>query len=109
MGKIKKIHSSLNFIKSWNKFNKYNKFKKFSQNASAEETQSVAFDIVRKMEKGRMFNNRILKSVGGLVSLALMAKPIDKFVEYVIINKFVSPQIDNISALYYKQQQARKG
>lgn len=86
----------------------YNKFKKFSANAPVEEVQSVAFDIVRKMEKGRMFNNRILKSLGGLASLAIMAKPIDKFVEHFVINKFVSPQIDNISALYYKQQEARK-
>ncbi len=85
----------------------YNKFKKFSKDAPIEETQSVAFDIVRKMEKGRMFNNRILKSLGGLGALAVMAKPIDKFVEHFIIDKVVSPQIDNISEIYKKQKQAR--
>ena len=55
-----------------------------------------------------MFNNRILKSIGGLTALSIMAKPIDRFVENVVIHRFVGPQIDNVSALYYKQQQSRK-
>lgn len=87
----------------------FNKFQKITKDMSAEEKQSHAFDIVRKMEKGRMFNNRILKSIGGLVALSVMAKPIDRFVENFIVHKYVGPQIDNISALYYKQQEARKG
>lgn len=86
----------------------FKKISALSKNMNAEEKQSMVFDTVRKMEKGRMFNNRVLKSIGGLVSLSMMAKPIDKFVETVIVDKYVSPQIDNISAMYYKQQQARK-
>ena len=87
---------------------RFNKIMQLSKDVSAEEKQSIAFNTVRKMEKGRMFNNRVLKSIGGLVALSIMAKPIDKFVEHVIIKQFVSPQIDNISELYYKQIEARK-
>ena len=87
----------------------FNKFLKKSKNMVMEEKQSLAFDVVRKMEKGRMFNNRILKSIGGLTALAIMAKPIDRFVENIVVDKYVGPQIDNISAIYHKQQEARKG
>lgn len=87
----------------------FNKFVKATKDMTMEEKQSHAFDVVRKMEKGRMFNNRILKSIGGLTALALMAKPIDRFVENIVVDKYVGPQIDNISAMYHKQQNARKG
>lgn len=86
-------------------------FKKFSKSTvgvAASEHRSVAFDMVRKMEKSRMFNNRILKSIGGLTALACMAKPIDKFVEHVIINKYVGPQIDNIAEIYRNQKKAKE-
>lgn len=86
----------------------FKKIEKLTRNVSREEKQSIAFDTIRKMEKGRMFNNRILKSLGGLAMLSLMVRPIDNFVEHFIIRKFVSPQIDNISQLYYKQLEARK-
>jgi len=86
----------------------FNRFIKNSKDVLPKEKQSMAFDIVRKMEKSRMFNNRILKSVGGLFALSLMAKPIDRFVEHVIMKHFVSPQIDNISELYRKQKAVRK-
>lgn len=86
----------------------FKKIEKAARNSSVEEKQSIVFDTVRKMEKGRMFNNRILKSLGGLAMLSVMVKPIDNFVEHFIIRRYVSPQIDNISQLYYKQMDARK-
>jgi hypothetical protein len=75
----------------------FNKFMSVAKNASPEEKQSIAFDAIRKMEKGRMFNNRVLKSIGGLLALSMLAKPIDKFVEHVVIGKMVGPAIDNVA------------
>lgn len=86
----------------------FKKFVKMTKDLPAEEKQSLAFNAVRKLEKGRMFNNRILKSVGGLMALAVMAKPIDKFVESIVVDKYVGPQIDNISELYRRQLEAQK-
>lgn len=76
----------------------FKRFMKLSKDVSVLEKQSMAFDAIRKMEKSKMFNNRILKSIGGLAALSLMAKPIDKFVEHVIIGKFVGPAIDTVKA-----------
>lgn len=76
----------------------FNKFMKHAKDVPMEEKQSLAFDAIRKMEKSKMFNNRIIKSIGGLAALSIMAKPIDKFVEHVVIGKFVGPAIDSINA-----------
>lgn len=55
--------------------------------------KSIAFDYVRKMEKSHVFKNKILLSAGGFVALSLLAKPIDHFVENVVIKKAVEPAI----------------
>ena len=68
---------------------------------TAEETaqmvrsakQGVAFDYIQKMEKSHLFKNKILLSAGGFVALSLLAKPIDHFVENVVIKKAVEPTI----------------
>ena len=84
----------------------FNKFMKASKNVDAAEKQSLAFDAIRKIEKGRMFNNRIMKSIGGLIALSVMAKPIDNFVEEYVIEKYVGPAIDK--AKTYKQRNINK-
>lgn len=55
--------------------------------------QSVAFEYIQKMEKSHLFKNKILLSLGGFVALSLLAKPIDHFVENVVIKKAVEPTI----------------
>jgi hypothetical protein len=68
---------------------------------TAEETaamaksakQGVAFNYISKMEKSANFKNKILLSAGGFVALSLLAKPIDHFVENVVIKKAVEPTI----------------
>ena len=45
------------------------------------------------MEKSHVFKNKILLSAGGFVALSLLAKPIDHFVENVVIKKAVEPAI----------------
>ncbi|MCD8377472.1 MAG: hypothetical protein LUB59_01640 [Candidatus Gastranaerophilales bacterium] len=74
----------------------FKKFLNVSRGVPLEEKQSMAFDAIRKMEKSRMFNNRTLKSIGGLAALSLLAKPIDNFVEHVVIGKCVGPAIDKV-------------
>jgi hypothetical protein len=86
----------------------YKKFQKLSKNVAAEEKQSLAFDAVRKMEKGRMFNNRILKSIGGLLALSVMAKPIDNFVETYVVDKCVGPAIDKVGTAYHEKRSKKQ-
>ncbi len=87
---------------------KFQKYLKATENVAQSEKQSVVFDMVRKAEKNKMFKNKIIKSLGGLAALSIMAKPIDKFVETKIMEPIVGPRIDNISAMHKKQQQAKQ-
>ena len=61
--------------------------------AVKSEKQSIAFNYLQKMEKSHIFKNKILLSAGGFIALSLLAKPIDHFVENVIIKKAVEPTI----------------
>lgn len=83
------------------------RFKKFlndTKNISQSEIRSVAYDFIRKSEKSRMFNNKILKSIGGLLALTVMSKPIDEFVKDVAMEQYVSPQIDSFAEFMHAQK-----
>lgn len=48
-------------------------------------------DAIKGFEHSKIFKQKMLKTVGGFIALGLAIKPIDKFVEQVIIEKFVEP------------------
>ena len=41
--------------------------------------------------------NKMVKTLGGFIALALLAKPIDNFVEHIVIKKTVEPGLDLLS------------
>lgn len=69
--------------------------------------ENAADDIIKKFEKSRMMNAKILKTIGGFVALGLAIKPIDNFVEKVIMKKYVEPNLsmlDNSQVKSYKEK-----
>lgn len=66
--------------------------------AAQSAKQGVAFDYIKKMEKSHLFKNKILLSAGGFIALSLLAKPIDHFVENVVIKKAVEPTIEFVKS-----------
>lgn len=69
-------------------------FEETTKNANLEVKKSAAFNVIKKVQDKKLFKNNTLKSLGGLVALAVMMKPIDNFVEHVLIEKYISPTID---------------
>ena len=53
-------------------------------------------DIIRKYLKGKMTNTKLLKTIGGFVALGIAIKPIDSFVEKVVIKKVVEPNLNTV-------------
>ena len=53
--------------------------------------RDAAEDIIKKYQKSKIMNAKILKTIGGFVALGLAIKPIDNFVEHVVIKKVVQP------------------
>ncbi len=80
-------------------------FKKF-QNIKGEYKKIYPADrymgkavksILKDFHKQQIFKNKMIKTLGGFIALALMLKPIDEFVEHFIIKKTVEPGLDYIS------------
>lgn len=61
------------------------------------QTESVAIkSVLTKYQKGKMLKGNFVKTIGGFTALGLSIKPIDHFVENVLIGRYVGPQIDKI-------------
>ena len=60
--------------------------------------RDAAEDVIKKYQKSKIMQNKMLKTIGGFVALGIAIKPIDKFVENVIIKKVVQPNLENVFA-----------
>lgn len=61
------------------------------------QTKSVAVKtVLTKFQKNKVNKGNVIKTLGGFVALGLMIKPIDHFVENILIGKYVGPEIDKI-------------
>lgn len=54
-------------------------------------------DVVNKFENSKIFKTKLKKTLGGFVVLGLLIKPIDIFVEKVLMKKYVEPGLDYIA------------
>ena len=61
------------------------------------QTENVAVkSVLSDFQKNKMLKGNFLKTLGGFIALGLAIKPIDYFVEEVLIGKYVGPGIDSI-------------
>ncbi len=56
--------------------------------------------ILEDYHKSQIFKTKMVKTIGGFVALALLIKPIDNFVEKIVIKKTVEPGIDFLQTSY---------
>lgn len=67
-----------------------------NRNISDKNNFVIKETITRMMNK-HSFRLSSIKIAGGFIALGLLAKPIDKFVEHVVISKFVAPKLDKLA------------
>lgn len=80
-------------------FEKFGKLKnKYAKDPDYKNTalRDAAEDIIKKYQKSKIMNTKVLKTIGGFVALGLAINPIDKFVENVIIKKVVEPNLGSV-------------
>lgn len=82
--------------KMWNKFNKLKNKYANDPDYAKTHVRDAAEEIIKKYQKSKIMNNKMLKTIGGFVALGLAIKPIDKFVENVVIKKVVQPNLQNV-------------
>lgn len=52
---------------------------------------------LKEYQKSLIFKNKLLKTLGGFISLAIFAGPVNKYVENTVMKKYINPEIDQIS------------
>ena len=71
-------------------------YSKYIKALKSGQTESVAVkSVLTNFQKGQLMKGNFIKTIGGFCALGLAIKPIDHFVENVLIGKYVGPQIDN--------------
>ena len=61
------------------------------------QTPSVAVkSVLTNFQQAKMLKGKAIKTLGGFVALGMAIKPIDHFVEEILIGKYVGPEIDKI-------------
>ena len=60
----------------------------------------AAKNIIKEHHGNQILNNKTIKTIGGFIGLLLLMKPIDDFVEHIVIKKTVEPGLDYLSTSY---------
>lgn len=91
-------------------FNEFNALKeKYAKDAKLKDNPigHAAKDTLKKVESKQIFNVKMLKTLGGFAALGLLIKPIDLFVENVIMHKYVGPKLDMLDKQQVKNFKER--
>lgn len=71
----------------------YKNDKKYAKNYDLHAVK----DILKKFEEKQIYKTKMVKTIGGFISLGVFIKFIDYFVENVIMHKYIGPGIDKIN------------
>jgi len=67
-----------------------------------DEARTISAKMIMKdFANGRLFKHKLLKTLGGFVSLGLLVKPINNFVRNVVFNKFIDPGLEKMHNLEF--------
>ncbi len=84
-----------NLLKPSEEFKNDKWFKAYKSDLKKGQTSSVAVkSVLTNFQQNKMLKGKTIKTIGGFVALGLAIKPIDHFVEEVLIGKYVGPEID---------------
>ncbi len=53
--------------------------------------------VLTDYQNSLIFKNKLLKTLGGFISLIIFSAPVNKYIENTIMEKYVTPEIDQIS------------
>lgn len=64
-------------------------------------------NALKEYQNSLIFKNKLLKTIGGLITLLICANPVNDFVEKQIMKKFINPKIDQISNNFVNESKMR--
>ena len=87
-----------NLLNPTDSFRKNKWFKAYEADLNAGQSSNVAIkSVLTQFQQNKMFKGKFIKTLGGFVALGIAIKPIDHFVEEVLIGKYVGPEIDKFN------------
>ena len=87
-----------NLLNPTDSFKKDKWFKAYEADLNAGQSSNVAIkSVLTKFQQNKMFKGKFIKTLGGFIALGIAIKPIDHFVEEVLIGKYVGPEIDKFN------------
>lgn len=87
-----------NLLNPTDSFKKNKWFKAYEADLNAGQSSNVAIkSVLTQFQQNKMFKGKFIKTLGGFVALGIAIKPIDHFVEEVLIGKYVGPEIDKFN------------
>lgn len=91
------INLRKNLLNPSEEFSQSKLYKSYKADISKGQTPNVAVKtILSNYQAGKMLKGNFTKTLGGFAALALAIKPIDYFVEEILIDKVVGPKIDKL-------------
>lgn len=73
-------------------------YSKYVKALNSGQTESVAVkSVLTDFQKSKLLKGNFIKTIGGFIALGLAIKPIDHFVEHILIDKYLGPQIDKFN------------
>lgn len=78
-------------------YTKYDKLKPIMKELYGEDYALHALKSALITHQSELiFKNKLIKTLGGIVSLAILLKPINMFVDKVVMPKYIDPRVDKI-------------
>ena len=90
--------------KMFDEFTRTKSILKLDPEFSTNHIEYAVKDSIKAFERSKIFKQKMLKILGGFVALGLAIKPIDNFVESVIIQKVVEPGLMMLDDHNFKNQ-----
>ncbi len=89
--------------KLFQKFKQVEQEFKSTKGYTGDAKEDAAKHVIKMFQEKQIFKNKLLKTVGGFIALGLLVKPIDKFVEHFVIDKFVEPRLTMLEKTQIKE------
>lgn len=78
-------------------YRKYQKLKPLMKELYGDDFGMHAIkSALMQYQREKIFANKLIKTAGGIASLALLLKPINDFVDKIVMPKYVDPKVDKL-------------
>ena len=89
------IKTRKDLLNPTNEFKSTKIYNNYLSSLESGQTKNVAVkSTLNRYLQNRTLKGKFVKTIGGFIALGLAIKPVDKFVDHVLIGKLIGPELD---------------